>query len=161
MHIWTQSGAAGSCGGDHITYCCAACLFSCGFLVASTAVLIGLRDYGSLGLYMSFWCRVGFWCLCVTVQQEVLLCLHLSVYRANTGAPLWAATYVCVGCSPWPGCGRWVCTYSMFVLGLPRGLFLVGHARNTSQGRRRRGIRYRCLSHLSLLHSMWSSSRAL
>ena len=41
-------------------------------------------------------------------------------------------------------------TYSLqCVLSLPRGLLLVWHARNTSQG----GIRYRCLSHLSWLLS--------
>ncbi|KAK3541733.1 hypothetical protein QTP86_002115 [Hemibagrus guttatus] len=44
------------------------------------------------------------------------------------------------------------------VLGLPRGLFPVGHARNTSPGRRPGGIRNRCPSHPNCPLSMWRSS---
>uniref|UniRef100_A0AAZ1X3V8 G-protein coupled receptors family 1 profile domain-containing protein n=1 Tax=Oreochromis aureus TaxID=47969 RepID=A0AAZ1X3V8_OREAU len=44
------------------------------------------------------------------------------------------------------------------VLGLPRGLLPVGHARNTSPRRRPGGILVRCPNHLNWLLSMWRSS---
>uniref|UniRef100_A0A672Z6H4 DDE Tnp4 domain-containing protein n=1 Tax=Sphaeramia orbicularis TaxID=375764 RepID=A0A672Z6H4_9TELE len=45
------------------------------------------------------------------------------------------------------------------VLGLPRGLLPVGHARNTSPGRRPGGIRNRCPSHLSWHCGLGGSQR--